>query len=92
MDLCLSGLCLGQPSLGVTQISAVKGLVSHLQLLELWWPVRALIFCQENEELWARSFSDRDQNESHQVEEPSSDDPDAEDMSDHSDGPSTDRY
>lgn len=51
MGLCLSGICLGQPSLGVTQISTVKTLVSCLQLLKLWWPVRALIFCEENEKL-----------------------------------------
>lgn len=51
MDLCLSGICLGQPNLGVTQISTVKRLVSHLQLLKLWWPVRGLIFCQENAKL-----------------------------------------
>lgn len=51
MDLCLSGICLGQPDLRVTQISTIKRLVSHLQLLKLWWLVRGLIFCQENEKL-----------------------------------------
>ncbi|RMB93589.1 hypothetical protein DUI87_30288 [Hirundo rustica rustica] len=39
-----------------------------------------------------RKAGDRDQNESHQVNEPSSDDSDADDASEHSDGPSTSRH
>ncbi|RMC06440.1 hypothetical protein DUI87_15874 [Hirundo rustica rustica] len=40
----------------------------------------------------SRQAGDRDQNESYQVDEPSSDDSDADDASDHSDGPSTSRH
>ncbi|RMB99496.1 hypothetical protein DUI87_24233 [Hirundo rustica rustica] len=46
----------------------------------------------QRENLADRQAGDRDQNESHQVEEPSSDDSDGDDASDHSDGPSTSRH
>ncbi|RMC05474.1 hypothetical protein DUI87_18667 [Hirundo rustica rustica] len=91
---------LGIPSAVKTDNSPAYASQKVQQFLQLWnigvrWvPVKCVHpdLRLQRKNLANRQAGDRNQNESHQVDEPSSDDSDADNTSDHSNGPSTSRH